>query len=60
MTTYCSKGATGGQGKFASNFWKKVTYKKGKGKKGKAYVQREFCFACCYSQRTRTLIDNPC
>ena len=40
MTTYCSKPASG-QGKFASNFWQNVSYKTGKGKKGKKYVQRE-------------------
>ncbi|KAG8918264.1 hypothetical protein FRC02_002495 [Tulasnella sp. 418] len=40
MTTYCSK-PQGGQGKLPSNFWKNVAYKKGKGKTGKAYVQRK-------------------
>jgi hypothetical protein len=43
MTTYCSKPTSSLQGKFASNFWKKVTLKKGKGKNGKDYIQLTGC-----------------
>ncbi|KAG8963238.1 hypothetical protein FRC03_003240 [Tulasnella sp. 419] len=43
-TTYCSK-PEGGQGQLASNFWKNVSYKKGTGKTGKAYVQLTGCIS---------------
>ncbi|KAG8899200.1 hypothetical protein FRB99_006874 [Tulasnella sp. 403] len=42
MKTYCSKPSQG-QGKLASNFWKNVSYKTGKGKKGKKWVQLTGC-----------------
>ncbi|KAG8978007.1 hypothetical protein FRB90_008603, partial [Tulasnella sp. 427] len=43
MTTYCSKPTDPSQGKFASNFWKKVTLKNGTGKKGGKYIQLTGC-----------------
>jgi hypothetical protein len=53
MKTYCSKPTSSAQGKFASNFWRKVTYKAGKGKKGQKYVQRKsnLVTASCSSLR---------
>ncbi|KIO31509.1 hypothetical protein M407DRAFT_241762 [Tulasnella calospora MUT 4182] len=43
MKTYCSKPTSSLQGTFASNFWKKVTLKQGKGKNGKDYIQLTGC-----------------
>ncbi|KAG9044680.1 hypothetical protein FS837_007727 [Tulasnella sp. UAMH 9824] len=43
MTTYCSKPTDSSQGKFASNFWSKVTLKQAKGKNGKDYIQLTGC-----------------
>ncbi|KAG8918265.1 hypothetical protein FRC02_002496 [Tulasnella sp. 418] len=42
-TNGCKPMPEGGQGQLASNFWKNVSYKKGTGKTGKAYVQLTGC-----------------
>jgi hypothetical protein len=43
MRVYCSASARtdNSQGLFPNDFWKKVTFKSGTGKKGKKYVQRK-------------------
>ncbi|KAG8958056.1 hypothetical protein FRC00_003102, partial [Tulasnella sp. 408] len=54
MTTYCSNPTDPSQGTFASNFWKKVTLKKAKGKNGKDYIQLTGCINVSTCDRLNT------